>query len=111
MTTRICDEVPERPVYRDKLGTCAYGGIKGINYTFQSHTGYTTEILFNTNSEINQKANGLTDEVLLAVLIDRLTIANATLPCRENERALDNMKDALSFLESKNVKLNTLLFK
>lgn len=97
MVTRICDEVPERSVYRDTLGIVSYGGYKGLNYTFKAHTGFSTEILFQSNLAVNAKADGLTPEVLLATLIDRLRIDNELNPCRETTRALANMLDALSF--------------
>lgn len=101
MVTRVGDEVPERPVYRDPIGITCYGGSIGRNYQFISPTGFEYELLFQTNGGAHPKANGLTNEVLLATLIDRLTIQNGVMPCRENERALDNLKDALSFLEAR----------
>lgn len=101
MVTRVGDDIPERPVYRDQIGITCYGGKTGRNYKFLSPTGFECELLFQTNGGNQPKADGLTNEVLLVSLIDRLTIQNTRMPCRENERALDNLKDALSFLEAK----------
>jgi hypothetical protein len=101
MVTRIGDEISERPVYRDPIGITSYGGVNGYNYKFTSPTGFEFELFFQTTNNGEAKANGLTNEVLLATLIDRLMIQNQKLPCRENERALDHLKDALSFLEAR----------
>lgn len=101
MVTRVGDEIPERPVYRDPIGITCYGGSLGRNYKLTSPTGYESELLFQTFGGVLPKANGVTNEVLLATLIDRLSIQNSQVPCRENERALDNLKDALSFLEAR----------
>ena len=104
MVTRVGDDIPERPVYRDPIGVTAYGGPYGSNYKFISPTGFSFELLFQTHSSAQSKPNGLTNEILLAILIDRLTILNNRIACRENERTLDCLKDALSFLEAKSIK-------
>lgn len=109
MVTRVGDEIPERPVYRDPIGITCYGGSLGRNYKLTSPTGYEYELLFQTFGGVLPKANGVTNEVLLATLIDRLSIQNSQVPCRENERALDNLKDALSFLEARAARQVTVI--
>lgn len=39
--------------------------------------------------------NGLTNEVLLTILIHRTTAINAQFPCEENQAAIYHMKEAL----------------
>jgi hypothetical protein len=104
MVTRICDEVVERPIYCDEIGITAYGATKGRNYLLQAPGDFKVELLFQTNGGVNPVINGLTNEILIAVIIDRITILNEVVPSRENERALDHLKDALSFLESRSIK-------
>ena len=45
--------------------------------------------------------NGVTNEALLAILIDRTKVLNDAFPCEENEVALTHMWDALRSLEAR----------
>lgn len=45
--------------------------------------------------------DGTTNEEVLEVLIDRLTILNSKFPCRENAIAITHMETALLFLEKR----------
>ncbi len=45
--------------------------------------------------------NGVTNEALLAILIDRTEVLDSQFPCLENKAALACMKDALQALESR----------
>lgn len=51
------------------------------------------------------KANGITNEALLAIVIDRLSDFQAgDFPCEENEHALDAVCHALKFLKRRTQK-------
>lgn len=108
MVTRIGDEVAEYPIYRDELGITAYGANKGRNYKLTIPGGEIMELLFQTNGGPNPQVNGLTNEILIAVLIDRLSILNQELPSQQNLRALNHLEDALANLESRSLRRNLL---
>lgn len=103
MLTRIGDEVAEYPVYRDELGITAYGGDKGQNYKLTIPGGEVMELLFQTGCNPKQQVNGISNEILIAVLIDRLSILNGQLQCKQNLRALAHLEDALANLESRSL--------
>lgn len=101
MVTRIQDEVPERMVHRDQFGITVYGGKNCRNYMVKALNGFETEILFQIGPAEGNKVNGLTNEVLLSVVIDRLSKLNQELPCAENVRALAHLEDALANLDAR----------
>lgn len=103
MLTRIGDEVVEYPVYRDELGITAYGGDKGQNYTLTMPGGDKMELLFQNGNGPIGSINGLSNEIIIAVLIDRLSILNNRAPCKQNLRAMAHLEDALANLESRSL--------
>ena len=52
-------------------------------------------------SETGGRFNGLTNEVLLDILIDRVVRLNGKYPCRENSLALTHMEEARGWLEER----------
>jgi hypothetical protein len=45
--------------------------------------------------------NGITNEALIAVLLHRINVLNQKFFCKENERALVHLEDALNALEAR----------
>jgi hypothetical protein len=45
--------------------------------------------------------NGITNEILLAILINRTKILDCQYPCTENKLAISHMEDALGILEQR----------
>lgn len=101
MVTRVEDEVVERAIYRDEMGTTVYGGTKGRNYEVKSPSGFLTELLFQVGFGPTSPVNGLTNEILIATVIDRIKIQNGFQSCDQNVRALAHLEDALASLESR----------
>jgi hypothetical protein len=62
------------------------------------------EILFQ-NGPISEKGvNGITQEALLAIVIDRLrSFQNGKFACRANAMALDHIKEALHWLQQRTI--------
>lgn len=46
-------------------------------------------------------SDGTTNEEVLAVLIDRVSILNAKFPCKENACCITHLQEALHWLESR----------
>lgn len=55
----------------------------------------TVHIDFQRGPVGEQGVNGLTNEALLAILLDRTKHLNGLFPCDENFRAIQHMEDAL----------------
>jgi hypothetical protein len=78
-----------------------------INYYEKSRAGdYSVpslQTLSFQNGPIGEVGvNGVTNEVLLAIVIDRLEgFQSSKFACEENERALEHCKDALAALEDR----------
>jgi hypothetical protein len=51
--------------------------------------------------ELRTISDGITNEQLLAVLIDRLNFAHSKFPCKENEIAITHIETALLWLEKR----------
>ncbi|HET8686023.1 MAG TPA: hypothetical protein VFM18_05085 [Methanosarcina sp.] len=72
--------------------------VKGHNY--QVVAGPTvTYINFQNGGVADKGVNGLTNEALIAILIDRMYHLNSKFPCRENDRAIQHLEEALVNLE------------
>lgn len=66
------------------------------------HGGAGTYIRFQRGPVLNGEGNGLTNEALLAVVIDRLEVFQAgPLECAYNQDALDHLRKALSALHDR----------
>lgn len=71
--------------------------------------GYKTEIHFQGGSIAEHGLNGITNEALLAVVIDRLRgFQKGSFPCEENAQALVNAKQSLHWLQQRTIKLRRL---
>ena len=69
---------------------------------FSTRTAHkTVEIDFQEGPVKTFGLNGVTNEALLAILIDRTKVLNDAFPCEENEVALTHMWDALRSLEAR----------
>jgi len=82
-------------------------GAGGANHEYRvvykgDNTGWTQAISFQ-NGPINEVGvNGTTQEVLLAVVIDRLrSFQSGTFSCRENALALTKCEEALHWLQQR----------
>lgn len=60
-----------------------------------------TTIKFQTGPVKENGVNGVTNEALLAILIDRLDHLQGKFPCNENEVALSHINKALDALEAR----------
>ena len=63
-------------------------------------------VLYFQNGPINEKGvNGITQEVLMAIIIDRLrSFQKGPYACKENACALTHMEEALMWLQQRTVK-------
>lgn len=101
MVTRIGDDVPERQIFRDDFGLFALGGDNGFNYTVSDLNGFSLELLFrrssskDTNTPEAKMNNGLSNEILISILIDRIKILDSKCPCDHNKVAINNLQSAL----------------
>jgi len=61
-------------------------------------------ILFQNGTILENGVNGVTQEVLLAVIIDRLrSFQNGEFACRENEKALTHLEEAMHWLQQRTI--------
>ncbi|MEY2864566.1 MAG: putative exported protein [Pseudomonadota bacterium] len=73
----------------------------GCEY-FVSHSdgdGDVASILFQNGPVSDNGINGLTNEVLLEILLHRTAVLDGRFPCHENKMALKHMREALVFLD------------
>lgn len=74
------------------------GDVKG--HVYQVLAGAKTlDISFQRGPVPDNGVNGLTNEALLAILIDRTKFLDNKFPCDENKRAVQHMEEALVNLE------------
>ena len=67
-------------------------------------TGWTQNIRFQNGPIAEEGVNGLTQEVLLAVVIDRLrSFQSGPFSCRENAIALTKCEEALHWLQQRTI--------
>lgn len=65
-------------------------------------TGWMREISFQNGPIAEYGVNGITQEILLAIVIDRLrSFQNGPFSCRENALALTKCEEALHWLQSR----------
>ena len=95
-------------IYEDRNGVA----VNAISRTADGHDvkghlyqvlagGCNLDIKFQTGGVKENGVNGVTNEALLAILIDRLECLNSRFYCDENENAIASMKSALESLESR----------
>lgn len=91
-------------VYVNAISTLASGeGVNGHLYYIQAGTK-STELSFQRGGVANNGINGITNEALLAILIHRMGVLNSLFHSRENDRVIENLQDALAFLEVRTVR-------
>lgn len=59
----------------------------------------TEFVVFQKGAPQHHGVNGLTNEALITILIDRITYQDSKCPCEENKEAVSDLKSALAFLE------------
>jgi hypothetical protein len=59
------------------------------------------EVLFQCGAVKVNGANGLTNEALLAILINRTEVLEGMFPCVQNRMAIKHMQDALELFEAR----------
>lgn len=81
--------------------TCLDDGkiVDGHNYEIIYGFNQKLDINFQNGAVRENGVNGVTNEALLAILIDRTSTLNDKFPCDENVRAINDMKNALANLE------------
>lgn len=72
-------------------------------YRIEPESGNATGVTLDFQlGPLGEHPNGLTHEAILAVVIDRLEMfQKGPYACRENEIALDNIKDGLTWLQER----------
>jgi len=80
---------------------------EGHSYELDSFEGTKTQTIkfihkrLNSNGDLETVSDGTTNEELLKVLIDRLSVLNNKFPCRENSIAITKIEEALMWLEKR----------
>jgi hypothetical protein len=105
--------VTSEMIYKDHNGITVIAnsgrGLEGHSYEINlppADTGFQTQkqltrINFQSGSVPVNGINGITNEVLLAILINRTKILDSQFPCAENKTAISHMEDALGILEQR----------
>lgn len=97
-------------IYEDKNGIAvlAYpvkdeeSGNDKPGHRYEIHGPTTTVYVdFQNGPVFSNGVNGIQNEALLAILINRMHFLNTTFPCSENEQTIKHLQDALSILESR----------
>lgn len=90
-------------IYSDENGLTVAEPTNTNHYVAEMGNGKSQFIFFQDGSPVKDNVNGLTNEALLAILTHRLTAQNEKFRCDQNEKALDCMISARSFLEERNL--------
>lgn len=95
-----------RKVYSDSCGIEVFEENAAHTYMIEIPTpsapGNLRMSVFFQNGPIKEFGNnGVTNEALLAILIDRTEQLNAQFPCRENSIAITKMQEALMWFEKR----------
>lgn len=69
-------------------------GKQGTNYTVNLANRPEIKLNFQSGPIDNTGLNGLTNEILLEILLDRTKILNNILPCCENDEAIFHLNKA-----------------
>lgn len=75
-------------------------GTDVVGHSYQVVSGSKiTYIDFQRGGVVDNGVNGLTNESLLSILIDRMNHLNGKFHCKENDRAIQHLEEALVNLE------------
>jgi len=84
-------------------------GAGGANHAYDIHSddgqwNWTTPIRFQNGPIKEAGVNGITQEALLAIVIDRLhSFQEGPFACYENEKALEHARESLYWLQKRTV--------
>lgn len=106
MVTRISDKPAEKVFYKDEFGNQVFCNDGSNNYLIRLENGTEFEILFQSRGRESTKLDGIMNEHLLAILIDRISKLNMTLPCQENVSAINHLEDAMANLHARSYRLS-----
>jgi hypothetical protein len=81
-------------IHKDPLGN----DVSGHQYVVIAGT-HTSYVDFQFGPVKENGLNGVTNEALLAILLDRTKYLNSKFPCEENKAAIIHMQAALDFFE------------
>jgi hypothetical protein len=91
-----------------QVDRCEINDENGQRTVYELHHGQeVTVIRFQKGSPSLDGVNGVTNEALIAVLLDRLKSVQAVLPCLENEGALEGLNVAMRSLRARAERLST----
>ena len=84
-----------------ELDNTKYPLVPGRSYLIEVNELRTIDIDFQAGNPAVNGVNGLTNELLLAILIDRTKVLDTEQPCDENKLALDYMQSALECFQER----------
>lgn len=87
-------------VYVNAISQTDGVNVEGHLYNIQAGTQFT-KIEFQQGPVLLNGVNGVTNEALLAILINRTEFLDGKFPCEENKWAIGWMKKALMALETR----------
>lgn len=87
-------------VYVNSIHSVNDQNTEGHKYQI-GHGATMTYINFQNGPVKEVGVNGVTNESLLAILINRITYLNSRFSCEENEFAMIHLKEALAHLEAR----------
>jgi len=91
-------------IYFDHNDVIVMGDGVGNNYSINHGSGLNSTLLnisFQKGPVPVNGVNGITNESLLAILVNRTKILNDKFPCEENRLAILHMTQALTWLEER----------
>lgn len=94
--------------YTYVTGESALGSDNPTNHVFEVHRTYDDKVVsrvnFHSGNFSVESINGLLNEDLVIMLIDRLeSFQKSKLKCRENENALQHLNEALFWLNQRQI--------
>lgn len=100
----ICYDADGRRVFAPdsvEINGEKYPLLAGRTYMVELNELRTIDIEFQAGNPAVHGVNGLTNELLLAILIDRTKVLDSEQPCDENKLALDYMQSALECFQER----------
>ncbi len=95
-------QADEGAVYVNAISKTAKGeDVEGHMYLAITGPNHSQTLLFQQGTVPEAGHNGLTNELLLAVLVHRIKFLNGKFPCRENSLAITKLEEAKMWLEER----------